>query len=205
MREPRCRRLQSCRDSAQIEIQTQCEGDNLQGQDCVDLGFPGGGDLACTPDTSVFDTSSCVDRTCGDGVVDSNEVCDCGAAGSPCTDAELDGNECTDLNVPDPDVNGTYSRGNLRYSSPGNCLSFDLSACHYCGDGNTNAREDCDGPGELSDSRACGCFGGQPRVATCSGCRWQWSGWGVCSFECPAATPVCCEPNACVTPGQECP
>ncbi|MFV8756684.1 hypothetical protein ACNOYE_39575 [Nannocystaceae bacterium ST9] len=50
----------------------QCEGAQLDGKSCLDLGFAGG-TLACTPGC-LFDTSGCAQ--CGNGVREDGEECD---------------------------------------------------------------------------------------------------------------------------------
>jgi len=52
-----------------------CDGQDLDGQTCISLGFPSGGTLSCT-DACAFDTSAC--DPCGNDVVDAGEDCDDG-------------------------------------------------------------------------------------------------------------------------------
>jgi hypothetical protein len=52
----------SCGDDI-IQNEEECEGDNLQGEDCVSLGFYSG-ELTCDPSTCLYDTSGCSDNTC---------------------------------------------------------------------------------------------------------------------------------------------
>ena len=63
-----------CGNSALDPATEQCDGSNLGGSTCADLGHPGG-TLACRPDCS-FDISGC--SICGNGVVDPGEACDDG-------------------------------------------------------------------------------------------------------------------------------
>jgi len=57
----------------------ECDGADLDGQACQDLGFDGGA-LACLVNCT-FDTSGCTGgaAVCGDGVIDGYEECDVGA------------------------------------------------------------------------------------------------------------------------------
>ena len=56
----------------------QCDGADLAGHSCADVGGANGlGKLACSP-TCTFDTSVCHGPVCGNGVIDPNETCDLG-------------------------------------------------------------------------------------------------------------------------------
>jgi hypothetical protein len=44
----------------------QCDGGNLNGLSCIDLGY-GGGTLACDPQTCTYDASGCTNTTDGGG------------------------------------------------------------------------------------------------------------------------------------------
>jgi hypothetical protein len=65
--------------NGQIDQGEDCDGGNLGGQSCVDLGFDGGV-LACDPTICVFDTSGCMDMP-------SNE-CDNNCNGCACPSFE---------------------------------------------------------------------------------------------------------------------
>ena len=121
-----------------IDAPEECDGGDLNGSDCVTLGFSGG-TLACTP-TCIFDKIGCTSPSCGDGTVDPGEECDCGQMGGPCTMAQLGGSGCSSLASPN---GGNYSAGELACNSPTSC-SFNKAACTYCGDGVKNAAELCD-------------------------------------------------------------
>lgn len=59
-----------------IDPTEDCEGDNLDGQDCTTLGMSfEGGTLTCGP-ACRFDTSQCMLPTCGNGIIDPGEQCD---------------------------------------------------------------------------------------------------------------------------------
>ena len=92
--------LHGCGDGV-IVLPEECEGADLGGRACQDLGFYMGA-LACTPYCR-FDTSLCSGR-CGDGVVNGLEQCD-GAppATATCLDYGYDTGElgCTQVCTPD--------------------------------------------------------------------------------------------------------
>lgn len=81
----------------------QCDGDNLDGQDCTSLGFPQGGDLICSADCSLV-ADDCLGENCinkidddGDGLADcdapecaTHPAC---AAGTACQDGFLEPGE----------------------------------------------------------------------------------------------------------------
>ncbi|MEM9455749.1 MAG: hypothetical protein AAGF11_16330 [Myxococcota bacterium] len=95
-----------------------CDGDDLDGQDCVSQGFMGGGQLACQDDCSDFDTSACMEElsTCcqlNKGPGCDNMVCqDAVCALDPfccsmqwdqlCADAAGVERPCAPLNCPPP-------------------------------------------------------------------------------------------------------
>jgi len=104
----------------------QCDGTDLKGTTCIDLGFTGG-DLACDG-ACVFDTSGCtMDPVCGDGVAEPPEACD---------GSDLGGLTCLDFG---------FDGGDL--GCDGGC-AYDTSGCTtapVCGDGLAEAPEECDG------------------------------------------------------------
>ena len=105
-------------DSANGE---QCDGTDLNGEDCISRGFDSG-DLSCFPDCSGFDTVLCISgeiQTCGDNVIEGTEICECGLdliCGN--ADDELSGVTCNSLE---------YSGINPTCSS--DCLSLDINSC----------------------------------------------------------------------------
>lgn len=123
-----------------VEGDEQCDSQNLNGATCQSLGFAGGGSLSCSG-SCTFNTSGCSNNTCGDGTVNGADECDCGNSGSVCSAAQLDNRSCTDFTSPG---GGAYAGGSLGCRSPDNC-TFDTSACYYCGDGDINPGEQCDG------------------------------------------------------------
>ncbi len=112
----------------------ECDGNNLNFQTCISLGWAGG-QLACTSCT--FNTSACTGTNpCGDGGIDVFEECD---------GANLGGFGCVDLG---------YTGGTL---SCGADCSFNTSSCTGtapCGDGARDIGEYCDGNDLGGDSCA---------------------------------------------------
>ncbi len=153
-----------------IDLNEECDGNNLAGADCPSLGFTGG-TLQCGADC-LFDKSMCTSPSCGDGNVDAAEECDCGNQGANCTMAQLGNTGCINLVSPN---GGNYSGGTLACNSPQSC-SFNKAGCFYCGDGVRNALEDCDGAD----------LGGQ----TCAGLGFT-GGNLSCSAQCTYNTGAC--------------
>lgn len=133
----------SCGDGV-VTWPEACDGKDLQGKTCRDLGFKSG-ELACSSSCKVdpFDCTSC-----GDGVQDPGEDCD----------GSVQGAACTDLG---------YLGGTLECDAK--CY-FDPSACTSCGNGRLDRGEDCDG--ELLRAgvtcRKYGSSGGKPSCKSCS-------------------------------------
>jgi len=103
----------------------QCDGQDLGGLNCPQLGFDGG-DLACDANCRL-DTSGCYndpDPACGNGVREGSEQCD---------GDDFGGLTCRDF---------LYDGGTLACNPD---CSLDVSACYVCGDGTRNGSEDCDG------------------------------------------------------------
>ena len=98
-----------------------CDGVELGGKSCVDLGLVGG-PLGCDS-MCVFDERMCVG--CGNGTLDVGEVCD-----GP---NQLNGQSCIGLG---------YNGGILGCDPK--CQLLDESGCFKCGDGNPDMGEACD-------------------------------------------------------------
>lgn len=108
-----------------------CDGDDLSGLRCQDLGFTGG-PLDCAAGCDAYDSASCVGDgpVCGNGMVEGLEMCDAG---------NLGGTSCADLG---------FASGDLACAP--DCSHFDTTPCAAspvtsCGDGFVN------GIGELCD------------------------------------------------------
>jgi cysteine-rich repeat protein len=79
------------------ETGEECDGVDLADSDCTDAGNYVSGTLGCAGDCT-FDVSQCeVDPNCGNGDIDSDEVCD---------STNLDGQSCTS-------ITGSYTGGTL--------------------------------------------------------------------------------------------
>jgi hypothetical protein len=135
-----------CGDN-EIDSGEQCDGSNWGVvNDCTDLGSYLAGMPSCGPDCR-FNTESCVGSAggvCGDGTIDGGEQCD-GLDWGPVS-------SCADF--------GGYIGGSL---SCGTDCDFDMAACvssegSYCGDGEINSGEQCDG-GEWGQIEGCTDFG----------------------------------------------
>ncbi|RJO71889.1 MAG: hypothetical protein C4523_03495 [Myxococcales bacterium] len=104
-----------------------CDGLDLAGQGCEAQGF-GPGLLACRPDCTGFDTSTCSPATtCGNDFIDMGEFCD---------GMDLGGQSCVTLG---------FGPGAL--SCKLDCLDYDRSQCRApvtCGNGRRDGAELCD-------------------------------------------------------------
>ena len=122
-----CGTPESC-GTGQIDDNEICDGEDLGGASCEDLGY-GPGELACESNCLAFDISGCsTSDSCGSGQIDDGEVCD---------GEDLGGASCEDLG---------YGAGELACES--NCLAFDTSGCgasDTCGSGQIDDGEVCDG------------------------------------------------------------
>jgi hypothetical protein len=136
--------LHGCGDDL-VRTPEQCDGVDLQGEDCTSRGFYGG-TLSCSPDTCLYDTSKCV-GTCGDGKINGTEQCDL---------PDLGGKDCTAF--------GFHEAAGLSCSQG---CTWDLSKCTgACGDDQVSSPELCDGSAPATscvdlgwDSGVIGCTG----------------------------------------------
>ena len=135
-----------CGDGVRNGAET-CEGDDLGGATCLDLGFTNPDGLRCTDDCRL-DRTACTGG-CGDGIRDDNELCD---------GADLSGADCTTA--------GFYDAAGLACSP---FCTYDVSACTgFCGDREINGDEACDGRVVPGDS--CAARGFESGVLGCASC-----------------------------------
>ncbi len=151
------------------EGQEECDGDDLNGQTCVDLGFSRG-HLGCL-DTCRFDTDSCTEELCGpatcNGCCTAEEAClggledaFCGSGGQACVDCVLlSGHFCQEGTCEpnpcvDPDGDG---RGEGCPLGPDACEgdphNWTEHGCTNCrdADGDGFPGTDCDLPEDYCD------------------------------------------------------
>ncbi len=114
-----------------VEGLEECDGVELDGQNCMGLGFQGG-DLACNEDC-LFEISGCFNGSCGNGLIEGGEDCD---------GAELGGADC---------LSEGFDAGTIGCAA--NC-AFDTTACvtFMCGNGVVEGTELCDGADLGGDS-----------------------------------------------------
>ncbi len=138
-----------------------CEGDDLGGMACTDVGYDGG-TLGCNA-ACLFDVFDCEVFVCGNGDIQGDELCDAD---------QVDGNDC--------EAEGFPLGGELICNDT--CDGYDVSGCltQLCGNGIIEGTETCDGDalggqscaglgyvgGELACAASCanyvsaGCVGG---------------------------------------------
>jgi alpha-tubulin suppressor-like RCC1 family protein len=139
--------LPDCGDG-NIQINEECDGDNLGIMSCTSLGYDSG-TLGCF-DKCQYDITECdgILATCGDGIIQSGENCD-----------GLNNNNfsCESLGF----------GGGVLYC---NRCKLDLAACleipEGCGDGEINGGEECDG--DDFGAATCEIFGLNAGTLTCS-------------------------------------
>jgi len=146
-----------CGDNLINQPSEECDGSNLNGQDCVLFGYSGG-TLACyntdTPKECTFDTSGC--NACGNGICDTLKGENCVNCPKDCTCSDC-GNGVINSPPEQCDTNGPvipgflsceyfgYSGGSLGCIE-GKCL-IDTSGCiaihTMCGDGICSVPGEC--------------------------------------------------------------
>ncbi len=135
--------------------QEACDGDDLNGLDCSQLGFAGG-TLSCSAGCEL-DTTGCQER-CGNGTVEPGEDCD---------GANLAGQTCQSVGL-----------GAGVLSCRPDC-SLNLTGCPGCGNGVREAQEPCDG----TDFGGASCNGGLVCTGQChidaTGCGVPGTGTGA--------------------------
>ncbi|MBU1537354.1 hypothetical protein KKF84_18710, partial [Myxococcota bacterium] len=157
-----CESNGECGDGViQDSVAEVCDGTNLGGNECADLGFYGSG-LACGAGCMDFDVSACESNgMCGDSVVQSGygELCDGG---------NLNGATCITL--------GHYGPGSVVCDSS---CQLDDSACDRCGDGviQGSRGEECEGT-DIGTAACADRYLTQGTVA-CLDCEFDYAGcWG---------------------------
>jgi cysteine-rich repeat protein len=179
------------------ECREACDGDNLGGKTCQDLGYDGG-ELECN-EVCKFDTSGC--GFCGDQIKDPWEDCE---------EDDLGGKTCQDLG---------YDGGELKCKD----CKFDASNCHLCGnwvvegpeecdDGNRKNNDGCSADCKIEkvicgDNKAEGdeeCDGDDLKGESCLSLGFK-GGTLLCDSNCNFYTLLCWEcGNKRIDPGEEC-
>ncbi|SVD82925.1 uncharacterized protein METZ01_LOCUS435779, partial [marine metagenome] len=113
----------------QVSGKEVCDGIEVAGETCVSQGF-GEGTLGCSADCMSYDATACrAAPVCGNNVREADEACD---------GYDLADQSCA--------LQG-YAGGNLGCNA--DCTGFNFAACTeeagYCGNGNIDATEICDG------------------------------------------------------------
>jgi hypothetical protein len=128
-----------------VEGDEVCDGDDLDGEDCEELGY-NGGELTCADDCMSFDVSACDGSMCGDDMIQDPEECD-GTA--------LDGQTCEDFG---------YGGGELACTA--DCQEYDVSGCVE--DCDEDAADACEAEA-MEETQNCidECDGDTCEMATC--------------------------------------
>jgi cysteine-rich repeat protein len=121
-----------------IDTGEVCDGVNLGGKDCVDINRTEPGTPTCNGTCTALTAGSCgpAPALCGNGVIDTGEVCD---------GVNLGGKDCVDINRTEP---GTPTCN-------GTCTTLTAGSCGpapaTCGNGIIDAGEACDPNGSNPD------------------------------------------------------
>jgi cysteine-rich repeat protein len=150
-----CTCADTCGTIPGIQAGEECDGPDLGGQTCQDLGFPGGV-LGCTSECRL-DTSGCLTAVCGDGLVGPEEACDVGGIdGAP---PGFAGETCQTLGFPDggdlsctADCGAVVAVPHCASSVAVACLDAVgcpdgeacVAGCVQCGNGFVDVGEECD-------------------------------------------------------------
>lgn len=168
---------QRCGDG-NLGLGEECDGTDLNGQNCQSKGFAGGM-LTCTP-TCTFDTSSCLQHSlCGNNFIDQNEECD---------GTNLDNQTCQTKGF----ASGTLScDANCKLVTSA-CKSAPISSC---GNGIIEKGEDCDSTN--LNNQTCQTKGYASGTLLCtSKCTFNLSG---CKQAPTTCTPTCTGNKVCDT------
>ena len=112
--------------NGQLETTETCDGNNLQGHTCTDLGFSNPAGLKCSADCKSYDGSGCK-PTCNNGTLEPTETCD---------GNNLNGKTCADFGFSNP--------AGLKCAA--GCAAYDTSNCKgTCNNGVLEQGEVCDG------------------------------------------------------------
>jgi 6-phosphogluconolactonase (cycloisomerase 2 family) len=124
-----------------VDGSEQCDGADLNGADCTDVGFDAG-TLGCNS-ACLFDTFNCIIYICGNNGIDPGEFCD---------GTDLSGADCASEGFP--------LGGELGCTA--SCDDYDLSGCltQLCGNDTIEGTEVCDGSALAGDSCAAHGFAG---------------------------------------------
>ena len=198
-----------------IDAAERCDGTNLAGQTCLNLGL-GDGQLACAANCGDLDTSGCAGAaSCGNGRVDAEEQCDtgiasgvgacpatCPATGS-CMSNQLVGVGCQarcEAQIIDTPINGDGC------CPDGASAMTDDDCSATCGDRTCDANESCDScptdcgaccgngvvdSGEECDTQISGGAGACPTAATCTAaaaCETATLSGADCAASCAVTT-----------------
>ncbi len=133
----------------------ECDGADLGGKTCADVGGFNAGTLACN-DQCRFDTSGC--SVCGNGLLEGDEACDGAAFGNQ---------TCADFG---------YGPGQLT------CVNCQVDTSNCCGDGEAGYLEDCDGADIGAETCSSVTYNLLPdgALACGAGCRFDISGCHNC-------------------------